>query len=123
MPNKRSKNSTIAKNKKIQKWKNPGKSGASTNPDRKVNEKTQKARFTHMRDKSTIKLLNLYNEKVDMEKMREQKLESAKIQPDWKWFGNIRTIDQKALDKYKAEINEIKTNPYDFLLKKKKIDL
>lgn len=43
--------------------------------------------------------------------------------PDWKWFGNIRTIDQKALDKYKSEISEIQKNPYDFLLKKKKIDL
>lgn len=123
MPNKRSKNSTADKNKKIQKWKNPGKSGASTNPERKLTDKTKNARYTHMRDKSTIKLLNLYNEKPDLEKMREQKLESAKIQPDRKWFGNIRTIDQKSLDKYKTEINEIKNNPYDFLLKKKKIDL
>ena len=32
-----------------------------------------------MRDKSKIKLLKLYNEKPDLEKMREQKLESAKI--------------------------------------------
>ena len=76
-----------------------------------------------MREKSKIKLLKLYNEKPDLEKMREQKLESAKIQPDRKWFGNIRTIDQKQLDKFKTEISDIKTNPYDFLLKKKKIDL
>lgn len=71
MPLKRSKTSTASKNKKIQKWKNPGKSGASTNPERKLADKTLKAKFTHMRDKSTIKLLNLYNEKPDMEKMRK----------------------------------------------------
>lgn len=123
MPQKRSKNSTEQKNKKIQKWKNPGKSGASTNPDRKLPGKSVNAKYSHMRDKSKIKLLRLYNEKPDMEKMHEQKLESAKIQPDRKWFGNIRTIDQKQLDKYKTEISDIKNNPYDFLLKKKKIDL
>ncbi len=71
MPLKRSKNNTIIKNKKIAKWRNPGKSGASTNPDRKLTEKTKNAKFTHMRDKSTIKLLNLYNEKPDIEKMHE----------------------------------------------------
>lgn len=39
MPRKRSKNNTEAKNKKIQKWKSKGKSGASTNPDRRLPEK------------------------------------------------------------------------------------
>ncbi len=71
MPQKRSKNSTEQKNKKIQKWKNPGKSGSSTNPDRKLPSKTLTAKFSHMRDKSKIKLLKLYNEKPDLEKMRE----------------------------------------------------
>jgi hypothetical protein len=71
MPQKRSKNSTEQKNKKIQKWKNPGKSGASTNPLRTVNDKTKNARYTHMRDKSTIKLLNLYNERPDYENMHK----------------------------------------------------
>lgn len=39
MPQKRSKNSTVNKNKKINKWRNPGKSGASTNEQRKLPEK------------------------------------------------------------------------------------
>lgn len=28
----------------------------------------------------------------------------ARVEPDRKWFGNIRTIDQKDLDKYKTEL-------------------
>jgi hypothetical protein len=79
MPQKRSKNSTQVKNKKIAKWKKPGKSGASTNEDRKMPDKAKKGGFTHLRDKSTIKLLNMYNEKPDLEKMREVKNEPARV--------------------------------------------
>lgn len=35
-----------------------------------------------MRDKAKIKLLNLYNDKPDMEKMRETKNEPVRVQPD-----------------------------------------
>lgn len=65
----------MVKNKKISKWKNPGKSGASTNEDWKLPDNVKKGGFTHLRDKATIKLLNLYNDKPDLEKMREVKNE------------------------------------------------
>jgi nuclear GTP-binding protein len=48
--------------------------------------------------------LNLYNDKPDLDKMREVTSEPARVKPDRKWFGNIRTVDQKQLDKYKAEV-------------------
>lgn len=76
-----------------------------------------------MRTKSKIKLLNLYREKPDFAKMKEQKIGAAKIHPDRKWFGNIRTIDQKDLDKYKADLAVYKKNPYSYILKNKKVDL
>ena len=76
-----------------------------------------------MRTKSKIKLLNLYREKPNYEKMREVKAEPVRIEPDRKWFGNIRTIKQKDLDKYRAESAILKSNPYNFLLKDKKVDL
>ncbi len=59
----------MVKNKKIEKWKKPGKSGASTNESRRLPENAKKGGFTHLRDKATIKLLNLYNDKPDIEKM------------------------------------------------------
>ena len=55
--------------------------------------------------------------------MRKQKIGPARIEPDRKWFGNIRTIDPKALDKYRAELAEHEKDPYSFLLKNNKIDL
>ena len=57
-----------------------------------------------MRTKGTINLLNLYNEKPDYDKLREEKVGPSRIEPDRKWFGNIRTIDQKQLDQYKTEL-------------------
>jgi hypothetical protein len=41
------------------------KSKSSTNPDRKIPEKSQ-GPFSNFRSKSTIKRLNMYNEKPDM---------------------------------------------------------
>ena len=120
MPQKRSKSSLDSANKNLQKRKNPGKSNASTNPDRSI--KGMNGVGTTYRTKSTIKLLNLYNEKPDLEKMREQKVKPARIEPDRKWFGNVRTVDSKTLDKYRAELAEYKKDPYNFLLKNKKVD-
>lgn len=47
----------------------------------------------------------------------------ARIQPDRKWFGNIRTIDQKSLEKFRADINQKSANPNEFLLKIKKLPI
>lgn len=37
--------------------------------------------------------------KPDMEKMHERPTEAARIDPNRMWFGNVRTIDQKQLEK------------------------
>jgi len=42
-----------------------GKSGASTNPDRKLPEKQLNSHHQFFRTKQTINRLNLYNEKPD----------------------------------------------------------
>lgn len=120
MPNKRSKSALDAVNKNLEKRNNPGKSNASTNPNRFI--KGMSGVGTTYRTKSTIKLLNLYNDKPNLEKMWEQKLKPVRIEPDRKWFGNVRTVDPKALDKYRADVAEYKKDPYNFLLKDKKID-
>ena len=53
----------------------------------------------------------MYKQKADIVKMREEKYTSQRIEPDRKWFGNIRTIKQKELDQYRAEIGVHKRNP------------
>lgn len=55
--------------------------------------------------------------------MRKEPNKPARIQPDRKWFGNIRTIDQKTLEKFRAEINEKSSNPNEFLIKTKKLPI
>lgn len=62
MPNKRSKNQEAQK-KNLAKRSNPGKSNASTNPNRTAPGKDN---GTFFRSKSQIKMLNLYNQKPDL---------------------------------------------------------
>jgi len=62
MPQKRSKNNAADKSK-LQKRANPGRSNASTNPNRTAPGKDNGSFF---RSKSKINQLNMYNEKPDM---------------------------------------------------------
>jgi nuclear GTP-binding protein len=80
-------------NNKFEKAKKGGKSRASTNPDRKLPEKQLNGPQKFMRSKATINRLRMQKEKPDYDKMWEQSKEPARIDPNRKWFGNIRTID------------------------------
>lgn len=57
--------------------------------------------------------------------MYERPKEQARIQPDRKWFGNVRTIDQKALEKLRVEMakKEDNPNPRSILIKKRNIPM
>ena len=57
--------------------KGGSKSGASTNPNRKLPDKQKEG--GNMRDKAKINLLNLYREKPDFDKMNEKPTEAMKI--------------------------------------------
>jgi nuclear GTP-binding protein len=85
-------------NKKLHgKFKSVSKSMSSTNPDRTIKGNTD-GKNNSFRTKSTIKRLNMYNIKApNKEKMYERPTEAARVDPNRKWFGNVRTIDQKAL--------------------------
>lgn len=102
--------------------KQGGKSNSSTNPDRKIEGKAD-PNNQQFRSKAKIKLLNLYTQKPDLKKMWKEPNKPARIQPDRKWFGNIRTIDQKSLEKFRVEINEKSSNPNEFMIKAKKLPI
>jgi nuclear GTP-binding protein len=53
----------------------------------------------------------MYNEKPDVAKMKKRPTDpsAGRIQPDRKWFGNVRTVDQKELDKYRRTLEESTT--------------
>lgn len=54
--------------------------------------------------------------------MNKQKLKPMRIEPDRKWFGNVRTVDQKTMAEFNAETLLREKDPYAFLLKKRKVD-
>lgn len=66
---------------------------------------------SRFRTKATIKRLNMYNEKPDAAKMKKRPTDpsAGRVQPDRKWFGNVRTVDQKELDKYRKSLEEGQT--------------
>jgi nuclear GTP-binding protein len=94
-------------------------SASSNNPDRVI-----KGRKPHSyRSKSTIKLLNLYNDKPDKEQRRQRPQDPALIDPDRRWFGNTRTITQTELETFRNEVREVSSDPYSLLLKSTKLPM
>lgn len=74
------------------------------------------------RSKNTIKRLKMYDQKApDMEKMHQRPTEAARIDPNRKWFGNVRTIDQKSLEKLRIEMARKEEDPTKIFVKAKKI--
>lgn len=70
----------------------------------------------------------MYNQKPNMEKRREIPTDpkAGRIQPDRRWFGNVRSVDQKELDKYRKhlETNQVKKGSgYSVLVKSKRLPL
>ncbi len=98
------------------------KSNASNNPYRKAPSNLPEGAY---RTKAKIKLLNLYNQKSDLEKMRERPKEPARIEPDRKWFGNTRVVGQKELDKLRTEFEEqqAKKDPYTIVINQRKLPM
>jgi nuclear GTP-binding protein len=79
------------------KFNKGSKSNAATNPDRVIKGNTNGVGNT-FRTKNTIKRLKMYDQKMpDKKKMYERPTEQVRVDPNRKWFGNVRTIDQKAL--------------------------
>jgi nuclear GTP-binding protein len=46
---------------------------------------------------------------------------SARVDPNRKWFGNVRTIDQKSLEKLRIEMARKDEDPTKIFVKAKKI--
>ena len=70
----------------------------------------------------------MYNDKPDLEKMKKRPTDpqAGRVQPDRKWFGNVRTVDQKELDKYRKSLEENQTKKgsgFSVLLQGKKLPL
>lgn len=124
MPKKRSKNNAKQQtiNHNLQKRSHPGHSNASTNVNRTAPGKNPKEN-SNFRTNAQIKLLNMYNEKPNKEQREKTPSGPARIEPDRKWYGNVRTIDQKNLEKFRVEMAQHANDPYQVLQKAKKLPM
>ncbi len=55
--------------------------------------------------------------------MRERPKDPARINPDRKWFGNVRTIDQKSLETFRIEMAQRSNDPRQILIKARKLPI
>ncbi|XP_037658084.1 nucleolar GTP-binding protein 2-like isoform X2 [Choloepus didactylus] len=106
---------------------NPSK--ASTNPDR-----VQGAGGQNMRDRATIRRLNMYRQKERrnsrgkvIKPLQYQSTVAsgtvARVEPNIKWFGNTRVIKQSSLQKFQEEMDTIMKDPYKVVMKQSKLPM
>ncbi|NXN25460.1 NOG2 protein, partial [Nycticryphes semicollaris] len=104
-------------------------SRASTNPDR-----VGGAGGTNMRDRATIRRLNMYRQKERRNKygkvIKPLQYQStvapgtvARVEPNIKWFGNTRVIKQSSLQKFQEEMETVMKDPYRVVMKQRKLPM
>eukprot|EP00971_Amphidinium_carterae_P181428 3599312-Amphidinium_carterae.1 len=65
----------------------------------------------------------MYNEKPDRQRMKEQKLAPARIQPDRRWFGNTRVIAQDKMQAFRETMAKKVKDPYSVVLRSSKLPM
>ncbi|XP_068592091.1 nucleolar GTP-binding protein 2 [Cebidichthys violaceus] len=104
-------------------------STSSSNPDR-----AKGAGGQNMRDRSTIKRLNMYRQKQrcnDRGKVvRPLQFQStvapgtvARVEPNIKWFTNTRVIKQSSLQKFQDEMGAVQKDPYRVVMRPSKLPM
>uniref|UniRef100_A0A8C2Z484 Nucleolar GTP-binding protein 2 n=1 Tax=Cyclopterus lumpus TaxID=8103 RepID=A0A8C2Z484_CYCLU len=104
-------------------------SSSSSNPDR-----VKGAGGSNMRDRTTIKRLNMYRQKQrcnDRGKViRPLQFQStvtpgtvARVEPNIKWFTNTRVIKQSSLQKFQDEMGAVQKDPYRVVMRPSKLPM
>ncbi|XP_056448919.1 nucleolar GTP-binding protein 2-like [Gadus chalcogrammus] len=104
-------------------------STSSSNPDR-----PKEAGATSLRDRSTIKRLNMYRQKQRCDNrgkvIRNLSFQSsvtpgtvARVEPNIKWFANTRVIKQSSLQKFQEEMGRVQKDPYRVIMRRSKLPM
>ncbi|XP_061367260.1 nuclear/nucleolar GTPase 2-like [Gastrolobium bilobum] len=83
------------------------------------------------RSAATVRRLKMYNTrpvrdrkgKVLTNEYQSKELPSTRIQPDRRWFGNTRVVNQKELEFFREELQSRMSSNYNVILKEKKLPL
>lgn len=87
-----------------------------------------------MRDRATIRRLNMYRQKerrnsrgkVIKPLQYQSSVASgtvARVEPNIKWFGNTRVIKQSSLQKFQEEMDTVMKDPYKVVMKQSKLPM
>ncbi|KAG7475465.1 nucleolar GTP-binding protein 2 [Solea senegalensis] len=104
-------------------------SSSSSNPDR-----AKGAGGNNMRDRSTIKRLNMYRQKQRCNSrgkvVKPLQFQStvapgtvARVEPNIKWFTNTRVIKQSSLQKFQEEMGAVQKDPYRVVMRQSKLPM
>ncbi|CAN9513839.1 unnamed protein product [Ophioblennius macclurei] len=104
-------------------------SSSSSNPDR-----VKGAGGSNMRDRATIKRLNMYRQKQRcnsqgkvIKPLQYQSTVApgtvARVEPNIKWFANTRVIKQSSLQKFQEEMGAIQKDPYRVVMRQSKLPM
>jgi nuclear GTP-binding protein len=69
------------------------------------------------RSEGTIKRLQMYKSKPNIDKMMETPTAPVRIQPDRRWFGNTRVIAQGKMQAFRETLSKGVEDPYSVVLK------
>lgn len=87
-----------------------------------------------MRDRGTIRRLNMYRQKERrnsrgkvIKPLQYQSTVAsgtvARVEPNIKWFGNTRVIKQASLQKFQEEMDKVMKDPYKVVMKQSKLPM
>ncbi|XP_052000307.1 nucleolar GTP-binding protein 2-like [Xyrauchen texanus] len=110
------------------------KGESSINPSNSSSNPVKGAGGNNMRDRATIKRLNMCRQKQRcnnrgkvIKPLQYQNTVApgtvARVEPNIKWFANTRIIKQSSLQKFQEEMNAVKKDPYRVVLRQSKLPM
>ncbi|KAH9298944.1 hypothetical protein KI387_030626 [Taxus chinensis] len=86
---------------------------------------------SNLRSSATVRRLNMYSKRpkrnskghILHHELQSKDLPSTRIQPDRRWFGNTRVVNQKELEIFREELQSRLSNTYNVILKERKLPL
>ncbi|XP_073102405.1 nuclear/nucleolar GTPase 2 [Elaeis guineensis] len=83
------------------------------------------------RTAATVRRLKMYNTrpkrdqkgKILKHELQSKELPNTRIEPDRRWFGNTRVVNQKELEFFREELQNRLSNNYNVILKERKLPL
>ncbi|XP_065862121.1 nuclear/nucleolar GTPase 2-like [Euphorbia lathyris] len=107
------------------------KANVSGRPKHSMDTNRSNAPSSEKRSAATVRRLKMYKNKpvrnskghILKHELQSKELPNTRIQPDRRWFGNTRVVNQKELEFFREELQDRMKNPYNVILKERKLPL